>query len=278
MPRKKYRSTNERDELVLRLTSRRDILHSLDSVYNAWPVFYLLSDAGIDLLSRTHPSELRSPADVTQLLSETDEWRTDFAHRFLLVIKVYDAELEAARQDAKQQQVQARRAAILKKKRMAGRDNGEDSDEREIESEDDVEGEASFAAIEDMASMNEDGSDSNNESADDEDENSEDDYNTLQEATQAMDDASTDEDEAGDRTMTYNTNIEPLIMHTQSPESGNHSLELEQIAMSLLSLSNSPENRGLKRANSSSRPSTSSSLKENQQPQLPRRHTRSRRI
>jgi hypothetical protein len=115
------------------------VAHSDDKAYRSFPISLLLSDTGIDILAKAKRTAFTDESVVVTLLEESAEWHDDFAAEVFYVIQSYDLELEAAKREDQRVKRLARTAARLKAKRMAGRPNGEDSDDNVPESEDEDE-------------------------------------------------------------------------------------------------------------------------------------------
>jgi hypothetical protein len=134
--RKTYRATALHDTLGKQLFDWRKQVHSDDPVYRSFPISYLLSDTGLDALAKAKPTTVTTKESIISILEESPEWGDDFAEEVLCIIQAYDEELEEAKRLFQWEKRLARTAARLKAKRMAGRPNGEDSDDEEPKSED----------------------------------------------------------------------------------------------------------------------------------------------
>ena len=105
---KKTRATSQRQPLISRLLAWRARIHSLDSLASVRPAYFIIDDEGIKTLARLHPSDVTSPGQVVDALSETQEWKVLWSASVLRVIEAYDRELterrnaEGAQQKARQ--------------------------------------------------------------------------------------------------------------------------------------------------------------------------------
>lgn len=98
-----------------------------------------MTDDSISKLSQARPLDVATSEAIRSCINESDEWRYDFADEVLAVITQYDARFEIEARGANLQKAATLRAQRLKAKRMAGRPNGEDSDDYDVESEDEPE-------------------------------------------------------------------------------------------------------------------------------------------
>ena len=81
-------------------------------------------------------ADVVNKSDIVALLQESPEWGDDFGDEVLGIIQGYDQELDEAEREADRTRRLALMVAQLQAKRMAGHPNGEDSDDKEPESED----------------------------------------------------------------------------------------------------------------------------------------------
>ncbi|KAG1891422.1 P-loop containing nucleoside triphosphate hydrolase protein [Suillus subluteus] len=106
--RNQLRDENERDLLHERLSDWRAQEHALDPLRSVWPITWICDDNDLELLSKTHPNNLRSARDITNILHETEEWGETYGQRLLEVINQFTSE----RQQARNLESVAKRACI----------------------------------------------------------------------------------------------------------------------------------------------------------------------
>jgi len=82
-----YRAKEDRLGLFDTLVAWRYEVHTQNPLNVIWPATWILDDDGIDLLSKTHPSDIGSAQDIMVLLQETAEWTIEFGQQLFDVIK-----------------------------------------------------------------------------------------------------------------------------------------------------------------------------------------------
>ncbi|KAJ7177298.1 P-loop containing nucleoside triphosphate hydrolase protein [Mycena crocata] len=89
-PRKKYRPVALREDLVDNLTQWRKSAHTGDPVARNFPIGYILEEKSMVLIAREARGRFKIPADITEFLSETEEWHSKYFLNILSVVVAYD--------------------------------------------------------------------------------------------------------------------------------------------------------------------------------------------
>lgn len=63
------------------------------------PITWLCDDNSLELLSKTHPSNLKSVSDVIVILNETEEWAQGYGQKMFGVITEFARERQLAQED-----------------------------------------------------------------------------------------------------------------------------------------------------------------------------------
>lgn len=85
------RTAIEQDALLKHLTDWRERAHGENPFF---PCSWLIDDAGLELISKTHPSKLRSVQDLVGLLGETDDWAGEHGTKLFEVIAQFEESLK----------------------------------------------------------------------------------------------------------------------------------------------------------------------------------------
>lgn len=88
--RNMYRSINDRPALLQELTTWRKEAHAQDPYRAVRRVTWFCDDDGLQLLCKTHPSNLWSAQDIIDLLGETEEWGQECGSQIYTVIANFD--------------------------------------------------------------------------------------------------------------------------------------------------------------------------------------------
>ncbi|KIK79986.1 hypothetical protein PAXRUDRAFT_36316 [Paxillus rubicundulus Ve08.2h10] len=81
-----YCAKEDRSPLFDTLISWRNKAHTQHPHHSVQPAMWLLDDNRLNLLSKTHPSNIHSAQDIIDLLQETVEWGTNYAQQLFNVI------------------------------------------------------------------------------------------------------------------------------------------------------------------------------------------------
>ena len=86
-----YRVKEDRAGLVNVLLTWRNNIHSMDRYRSVHPITWICDDNELQLLSKTHPSNIQNTKDVFNLLERmAPEWENDYAQQIIDVIKHFD--------------------------------------------------------------------------------------------------------------------------------------------------------------------------------------------
>ena len=88
--RNQLHAKEDRSGLLKRLLTWRDETELKDPFKSTRPATYICDDPGLELLSKIHPSNIRSAQDIIDLLHETSEWGMEFALDLYATIHCFD--------------------------------------------------------------------------------------------------------------------------------------------------------------------------------------------
>jgi hypothetical protein len=91
---KTYQPNALHNGLALQLWNWQKVAHSDDPAYQSFPISLLLSDTGIDILTKAKRTAFTDKSVMVTLLEESAKWH-NFAAEVFHVIQRYDLELEA---------------------------------------------------------------------------------------------------------------------------------------------------------------------------------------
>lgn len=89
------RPTKDRPALIKLLQDWRKVVHSDDPVSSFFPIGFILEDWSINSLAKAPRRSVDSPAKITSLLGETEEWAETWAEGIYSLIAAYDSEIVA---------------------------------------------------------------------------------------------------------------------------------------------------------------------------------------
>lgn len=95
----KTRATKDRAELVKRLYDWRWDAAENDEDGDIRSPSCIIDNSGISTLSKIYPTEITTEDELVSVLSETVEWRLEWAGKILGVIRKYDGELTTTHAD-----------------------------------------------------------------------------------------------------------------------------------------------------------------------------------
>ena len=88
--RTQHRAIEDRPGLLDTLVAWRNDVHTQDHYQSIRPLTRICGDDGLDLLSKTHPSQIRSVQDIVELLQETAAWGSRYGQQLFHVIHQFD--------------------------------------------------------------------------------------------------------------------------------------------------------------------------------------------
>ncbi|KAF9045231.1 P-loop containing nucleoside triphosphate hydrolase protein [Panaeolus papilionaceus] len=94
------RKPEQRQLLAIQLRTWRNSTHSASPLRAVFPSTFILDKKSIAKLARLHPSSFTSPADITKLLGETDEWGLQYSNDIYTVLLKYDQDLEIKKKNS----------------------------------------------------------------------------------------------------------------------------------------------------------------------------------
>jgi hypothetical protein len=97
--RNQLRDKSERGLLYEKLLNWRTQEHATDPLRSVQPITWLCDDNSLELLSKTHPSNLKSVSDVIVILNETEEWAQGYGQKMFGVITEFARERQLAQED-----------------------------------------------------------------------------------------------------------------------------------------------------------------------------------
>ncbi|KAF8452791.1 P-loop containing nucleoside triphosphate hydrolase protein [Boletus edulis BED1] len=88
--RNQLRVAAERQQLLDTLKAWRKRTHDNDPYRGVWPIEQLIDNNGLELLTKTHPTVIMSPSDLTTLLQESEAWEGNYGTEIFAIIQQFD--------------------------------------------------------------------------------------------------------------------------------------------------------------------------------------------
>ena len=90
-PKAKYRPVKERGPLQAALHTWRSHAHQADPLRAVRQIFWILSDAAIELIAKTLPTKVSTVDQLADLLDVDKDWASEWGSQVLQQINVFDS-------------------------------------------------------------------------------------------------------------------------------------------------------------------------------------------